>query len=490
MARRQTLLLLAVIAVVAQAANPINSEPTNLAESECYRCHEQGGGSFGPPLQAMYFVTPPEDLELAVGTPFLYEIQVQNGWNAQLMDIEATMDLSEAPSFGFSSGQEPYKRGYDGTLAVEANLEERVVQLDIDVPLGVTDLLVQLRPATTDSPLAPDLALRVWPGTASRDGDPVTADSETAGGTERYHAKGANTLADLGYGKWAIEVVEENPLLSPSGILAQDFSVDVQGWFNVTGERQKRVSSPEVLEGQDVSDSLFAPIAWTLLAENEPGDEIVRITVNATAFYEHPGTTSEGYDIWRYTQTVEIPVQGGSVTGGDEITFVNDGVPKTPTDSGVVIPWDRIGEIMGYFSTFLILVSVYTGGMFGKATRRHQNKLFGNAKRRIAFHNFLSYGIILMAVAHTVLFLLEPGYPWTLGLIWGGVAILCMLGLGVTGAMQVPMIRKWNFGTWRWWHFGLAIAVIVFTIVHILLDGANFTEIADAIGWKDPLAGL
>jgi hypothetical protein len=487
-ARKQTLLLLLVVAIFVQAANPINEEPTNLAESECFRCHEQGGGAFGPPLQAMYFVNPPEDLELVVGTAFDYEVNIQNGWTAEIRDIEAIMDLTDAPSFGFSSGQGPHSRTYDGSLAVEAVVDERSDALTFDVPVGVTDLLVTLRPVTTAAPTAPDLTLRLWPGKATPSGDPVVADGNGAGATEMYHARGANALAEIGYGSWAAEVVQISPLLSPSGLLAQDYELRVQGWFNVTGERAKKLTTPIVLGGDGIAGQ--APITWTLLAEQSPGAEVIHILVNATGYYGHPGSTSGGYDLWRYTQTINIPVQGGGVTGGDEIEFINDEVPAGPEDAGLLIPWGKIGEIMGYFSTFLVLVSVYTGGMFGKATRRQQNKIFGNAKRRIAFHNFLSYGIITMAVAHTVLFILEPGYPWTLGLIWGGLGILGLLGLGVTGALQVPIIRKWSFGTWRWWHFGLAIGVIVFTIAHIVLDGANFTEIADAIGWKDPLAGL
>lgn len=488
MARKQTLLLLLAVAILAQAANPINEEPTSLAESECFRCHEQGGGAFGPPLQAMYYVNPPENLALEVGTAFDYEVNIQNGWNAELSDIVAIMDLTDAPSFGFSSGQGPHSRVYDGSLAVEAVVDERSEFHVIDVPVGVTDLLVTLRPSTTAAPTAPDLTLRLWPGKSTADGEAVVANGGGAGESEKYHAKGANALADIGYGDWAVEVVQPSPLLSPSGLLAQNYELQVQGWFNVTGERTKKLTTPVTIDGQ--GESKQAPITWTLLAERAPGDEVIHIIVNATAYYKHPGSTSEGYDFWRYTQTVNIPVQGGGVTGGDEIEFINDGVPAAQEEEGLLIPWDKIGEIMGYFSAFLVLVSVYTGGMFGKATRRQQNKIFGNAKRRIAFHNFLSYGIITMAIAHTVLFILEPGYPWTLGLIWGGISILCMLGLGVTGALQVPMIRKWNFGTWRWWHFGLAIGVIVFTIAHIILDGANFTEIADKIGWKDPLAGL
>jgi hypothetical protein len=62
-----------------------------------------------------------------------------------------------------------------------------------------------------------------------------------------------------------------------------------------------------------------------------------------------------------------------------------------------------------------------------------------------------------------------------------------MLGLGVTGALQVPMIRRWSFAAWRWSHYGLAVATIVFTLAHMGLDGAHFSAVQDWLGWDDPL---
>jgi hypothetical protein len=137
-------------------------------------------------------------------------------------------------------------------------------------------------------------------------------------------------------------------------------------------------------------------------------------------------------------------------------------------------------------STFLLVFSMITGGVFGKATRRWQNHLFRSAKRRVAFHNFVSYLLTFFAAAHTALFLWEPGFPWTLGMIWGTGALVAMMLLGVTGALQVPMVRRWNYATWRWTHLALALASVLLTIVHVLLDGANFTEFAEWVGWDDP----
>lgn len=62
-----------------------------------------------------------------------------------------------------------------------------------------------------------------------------------------------------------------------------------------------------------------------------------------------------------------------------------------------------------------------------------------------------------------------------------------MFGLGLTGAFQVGMIRRWNYAAWRWSHYGLAVGAILFTLVHMALDGVHFDFIQETIDWTDPL---
>jgi hypothetical protein len=150
---------------------------------------------------------------------------------------------------------------------------------------------------------------------------------------------------------------------------------------------------------------------------------------------------------------------------------------------GIAIPLARLSEAVGYASSFLLISSIASGGMFGKASRRGLNRLFQSAKRRVAFHNVLSYWLTLLAAAHAVLFLFQDVYAWTQGILFGGLAIAAMLGLGVTGALQVPMIRRWDYATWRWTHYGLTVATLLFTLIHFLLEGANFVAVQNALHW-------
>ncbi len=457
--------------------------PSSLQDSECFSCHEQGGGSFGPPLRAMFAVIPPDNFSLEAGEPKAYRVEIVNRWTAELRDITATLDIGPAPNIGFSSDAEPLHIEVPATIT-GFSTGDRTDRQTIDVPGGITDLRIVIDPVQ-GGPIAPDLILRVWSASADPEGSPgFEIDSGGNGDRERLQIKGGDNLARLGAGTWTIEAAQRSTD-APASLISQGYTLRVDAWSNTTGERRQTQSVPGILDGQAPESPQNASVPFVLLAEDgaRSGDRIL-LTVNATAYYDHPGTTSGGIDDWIITKTIEVGLME-TVTDEDPVIFDPDPAPPEPVDE-IVIPWDRIGEIVGYVSAFLLVFSMLTGGVFGKSNRRILNKWFKGARRRIAFHNFVSYLLTFWAVVHTVLFIVEPGFPWTLGIIWGGVALLAMFLLGVTGAFQVPMVRRWSYGTWRWTHLALAIAALVFTVVHLLLDGANFTEVAEAVGWQDP----
>lgn len=486
-----------LLAALAAAQKPVNDEPTGLVESECYTCHAQGGGSFGPPLRAMYAIIPPANLTVPVGEDFPYPVDVLNTWTAELRGIDAVLDLRDAPSLGFASGQDPVLRSDAGTLDGFAT-DERTQRFEFDVPVGTTTVLASVRPAAGAVPLPPDLVLRVWSAAASPETDgPRETDNTGTGGTERIRFDGAGTISSLGYGVWTIDVVQPVARDNVAAFVPQDFRLDLYAYSNTTGERVQPTSTQQVLDGQDPRSVQNASLLWRLRADERPGgNETITITVDLTAYYDHPGTTSGGRDDWRYTKSLQVGVFEEVLPDPDDPDPADPDVVLDPTqrdpdadlEAEDAIPWDRIGEIIGYVSAFLLVFSMITGGVFGKTSRRWQNKIFRSAKRRVAFHNFVSYLLTVFALAHTVLFLVEPGFPWTLGIIWGSIAMVAMVLLGVTGALQVPMVRSWGFGAWRWTHLILALVALVFTMVHMLLDGANFTEVAEWVGWQDPFA--
>lgn len=488
--RVATALVLAVLATtVVLAQKPLNDPPTDLQTSECYTCHAQGGGSFGPPLRQMYSITMPANRSIPVNEPFDFPVAVRNTWTAELQDLAGTLDLSRAPSMGFAGDRDPTTAHETGTLSGIAT-DERSARFTFAVPAGASDIGWALRPTTDQAVwLPPDLVLRMWPA----DVDPATvAGSDTdragAGGTESFRVKGPAAVAAAGAGNWTVDVVQPVVRDGVAALLPQDFRLSFFAFYNTTGARAMPLGSPDTLDGQAPQTRQETTFTWRLRADRppDPGERIT-VVVNATAHYAHPGTTSGGRDDWRFTDTRTVAIGAGIQPVGPGGPSPTTGPGPTGPTSDDAIPWDRIGEAVGYVSAFLLVFSMVTGGVFGKATRRWQNHIFRSAKRRVAFHNFVSYLLTFFAAAHTALFLWEPGFPWTLGMIWGTGGLLAMTLLGVTGALQVPMIRRWNFATWRWTHFWLGIAAVVLTVVHMLLDGANFTEVAAWVGWDDPL---
>ncbi|MGB1697800.1 MAG: ferric reductase-like transmembrane domain-containing protein, partial [Thermoplasmatota archaeon] len=355
------------------------------------------------------------------------------------------------------------------------------------VEAGTTDLKITITPENTDANIGPQLSARMYPGRSEPPSSPTTnyrAQAPGPGQPAVLHLQSGSDISDAGFGTWTVEVYL-TPVSaggSPTNVVGEvAYSVTFDKYYNVTGENVQFLSKTVSLDAGQAT-----AFGWILVANDVPGPgEYITVDMNTTTYYLHDAHESSTYPDYAY---INRNFRFDLSAGGEGLQF--SGTPQTGTtqDLALGVTVTKISEIVGYVSAVLLIASIYTGGMFGKATRRHQNSFFGAAKRRVAFHNFLSYGIITMAVIHLVLFVgpWEKSFYWTNGLIWGGIGIIAMLLLGVTGAIQVPMIRKWNYATWRWTHFGLAIAAIVFTLVHMFLDGANLAPTLDFVEWKDP----
>lgn len=459
----------------------------DVKDSPCWSCHV----SWSPPLREMAVLTPPTGVTADVGSEFDYTVRVQNGWIAENIRFEPSIDISQAPSLSFA----------DAPLPDLNNLTQGLIEPDdvptgsqrghvvVSVDAGTSDLRIVLRPNNTDPVLGPDLSMRIYPGKDSNSGLPeITVDENGVGQEEVFTLQGAAAIQEYGYGPWTIEA-ESKPITNtpnPNAATGIPFTVLTDKYYNATGGVQFKSLDLGIDNG--LEEGQGTAFTWRLRVVDTPGEgEVLTARLNLTSYYRH---ADQSYEDIAYTHhEFQAPVVSTG-SGGASFEADTSSIAVEGPDVGVSLA--RISEVIGYLSGFLVLASIYTGGMFGKKSRRQLNKVFHSAKRRVAFHNVLSYGILLAALVHTFIFLwhwpnIEGNYHWTQGLIWGGIAILAMIGLGLTGALQVPMIRKWNYSVWRWSHFGLSIAVIVFTIVHILLDGGNFGEVQDQVGWTNPL---
>jgi hypothetical protein len=486
-ARWAVVLLALAVAVPATMVMGKGGEggPIGEKDTSCWPCHV----GWADPLKSFYNLIPPPEAGAPVGEEFDYVVQLQNPWLQEIRFIEPSLSIAAAPSLQFAGGPEPIT-GLQLPGAIPLTppaippLGPASGTVTFEVPLGVTYVDIILAPLNTQD-TGPTLTMNVYSGSEATGTPTFRGRASGPGGTVELQAITAQEVAQYGgSGNWTVEARVENAtdLGAPAGNTIP---------FTITVNARAETSDVTTLiQPQNVNIAKHSSFLFTyrLKVVSEPGpDEQLGLGLNGTMYYEHDDSSTD--DWANVTKTFEQPLTVQVAPDGSGRVVV-----LAPADAGftVVQPKngasiDTLAEAVGYLSAFLLVSSVWTGGMFGKASRRQLNSIFGSAKRRVAFHNFLSYGIILFAAIHTVMFIVETAYYWTLGVLWGGVAILAMLGLGITGAWQVGMIRRWNYGFWRWSHYGMAIAAIVFTLVHMALDGVHFAFVQESIDWSDPL---
>lgn len=485
--------LLAVAGLGAVAAQQAPGPFVPLDKTYCIICH----ATWTPPLKQMVAVVPPPTTGAPVGTEFDYTVTFQEAWNPkpavpELQFVRPYIDITDAPSLRFGGAHAPIHLNETRTIAIDrAHPTEQKGNVSLlEVPPGAVSLAWTVTPADRSPQTGPVLTLSL----ANPDRN-VTLIEAPGPGQPVTKAFSKEELAKLPPGNWSVGalVTPLNPLKGQAPQVSNvDFTVRQDATFDTESLRVLPYPSDAHVRGGGVHLQ-----RWVLrfAEEPKPGEQ-VRIGVDATAFYKHK-QPEQGGDYGNVAgEPLAVPVQS---QGGKPVLFyeAKSLVARPAPVNGPTTT--TVSEAVGYASAFLLVSSIVSGGMFGQASRRSLNAVFVSAKRRVAYHNFLSYGLSVAALVHMALFLIPmiPGdggglhrpseqYQWTLGVIWGGGAILSMFGLGVTGAFQVPMIRRWSYPVWKWWHYGLTVAVLAFTVLHMLLDGAHFPQVQEAVGWKDP----
>lgn len=492
MGRRAVVLLVAAVAaagaVLAQTMPPAGPTYLPEAQTECWRCHTVPVGG-APGVVHFAAIVPPASAGAPEGEPFDYAVEVHNTWSGELTYVEPILDLTAAPSLGFVSDVPPVSLAVEDRIAVPATqpTSTHSTQVRVQLPDGLTHLRIRLEPANTDPLTGPDLTLNLTAGLATR-----VVDAAGPGAAEEFLIEGRAGFAGLGYGNWTL-AAEVTPVSArPDELLAGGRPAPIVGDvpFRLVVEGEAR-ESPDRVVGLPVRVSLVAgqvaTATFRLVASAIPGPgvaEAAEARLHAHIHYTHTPQAQAVDDADLLAPAVPLHVTGA--VGQVVVSSTAAPLPEPAMQNGATMA--TVAESIGYASGFLLLSSTWAGGLFGKASRRQLNAVFRSAKRRVAFHNFVSYGLTMAALAHTVLFLVEASYGWTVGLLWGGLAVLAMLGLGLTGALQVPMIRRWSFGSWRWSHLALALGAMLFTVAHVALDGVHFAEVQEALGWKDPLS--
>lgn len=499
------LLLLTVGVAIAQTADVPG--PDEFRDSECYVCHVEGGGSKGPQApDAFFLLVPPPALSLPLNEFVVFNAGIVNAWEAELMDLKATLDLTTAPSLELEAPVPPMDTETSVSLAGAVSPDPRFLDQPFFIEEGATSWSLQVEPQSTGAN-APDIRLELYgPGLTPGDGPATRSiDGAGAGGLETFNVIDAVTAETLGYGRWYVRIVApglvDEPLPSTQD---QAFVVRTHQGFERETDRIAIVYLDEVVEGNTRTQVHGAELPIEVMRTQAPGSgEYVTLTMEATAHYDHSRQTTN-FDDWRFVQSLTIPIKiqaasnGGGTSsnetdaGGDVILEADDEVDVSSLVQGAkpFEGWDGIGEVVGYFTGFSILLSFYTGGVFGRWQKRIANATLGGTKKRIAFHNFTSYLVTLSALAHLVIMVIEPRFPWTIGWLLGGAAELTLAGLAVTGMFQIPIIRKSNFKTWKNLHQVFAWGTILAAVAHMLLDGTHYESIQTAVNWSDPLRGV
>jgi hypothetical protein len=506
--------VLAAVAIGAAAQEqgppiPDGLEEKPIRQTTCWTCH--GDNKWVPPLRDPFIaIEPPATTGAPVGTEFNWTVAFRMTWNPKpsvphLLFADPALDLTEAPSLRFGGGHPPVHEEMARSIAIDLQKppnqrQENLTRLQVDP--GVTELKWTVTPRDPRADII--LLVRAPAGNQTEE-----VDASGPGGAETITYTG-EALASRGSGNWTvgagtfpIRAVAPNPSNITAPQLARtDFTLRHDALYDTAS--LKVLSNPHQVYTPGGGIVLQT---WPVkcVAEPAPGER-VKVTFGNVMWYQHQPPVSGG-DFAKTSDGLGV----NATMEGDRcvLVFEPQGVVVRPKPAeGVTVT--RFSEVLGYASAFLLLSSIVSGGMLGQASRRGLNRIFDSAKRRVAYHNFLSYGLTAAALLHMVLFLvpLVPGncagpaglcrpseeFWWSTGLLWfGGPAILAMAGLGVTGFLQVPMIRRWSYPTWKWWHYGLTVATIVFTVMHMLIDGQNFGQnnvVPDAIyeALKDPLA--
>lgn len=490
---RRTVPVLVLLVVAGSSVLGQGMQATDVPSSECYECHRSGGAASTSAITSVYSLRPPENLRLVPGEPTEFTVVFRNDWTARLDRIAVTLDLERAPSFAFAGAPDPLL-GVTRVGTIPFDLEtvaaaQKTARLTVPLAEGATAARFRLIPDTTDGATAPDLRFRLWDPHANPQGIAQTeVDDQGAGGTEVFRLRDAGAVALRGTGTWTVEAVLPGLAdgAGASTFTDQGFRVVVDAWFNQTGERQNTLNSAARLDGF-LEEFPSTELTWTVHVVSPVTEgQAFALRSEATAYYRHPPQFG-AIDEWRFKDDLNVPILVPPQANTTQPTTVTLNVtpPPPPPDAGLVVTGAAVGEAFGYFATFLYVSSTIAGGMFG--LRRGLNRAFGSARRRIAFHNVVSYLLIAVTILHIVVFLVELTFHWAVGILWGGLATLALFGLGVTGAFQISIIRGWSYGAWRVLHYGLAVLAILLTAVHLTLDGIHFQAVQDAVGWRDPL---
>jgi hypothetical protein len=455
--------------------------------NDCWK-HHAGEG-----MRDAVILYPIVPIQLKLGEPYDIPIQVLNPWKQEVRKIQLDVSLLGEPKmvvqgaaanlaakqdrFYFHQGIiGPSGSQQDGLPPpVSGAVRSATLVYSFDVPMGASGIVANVE-------LVPR---RVPPADVQSYDVEIFAEKQAFGQKFEPHTTGPGPTTNRSFagpvfsnGTYRIEVEH-----------TQGLALETDVFINVTvamGSRTGGGGGAKVYEIKTSPDDVIvkggAPLTYfvTVIPFAE-GPQPMEFHVRAENYYKHQLEVTPNEDFYnRYANLSQDSdfIAGNTITPQRQVLIGNRFIPSefgAAEAEAVEDQWQLVlGEMTGFAAAGLLLPSLLLGGTYGKGSRRLFNNLLGGAKRRVMFHNLSSLALSLVALVHLLLFLLEIRYTLLMGVMWGGLGVLSLLVLGLTGYYQVPLIQRHGYKWWRFTHLTFGLLVVIFVGYHMIADGPDF----------------
>lgn len=476
--------VLAAGGVLAQGATRAGQGETS--DAQCYGHHREEG------FRSMDLVLTETIQEVAAGEPFEFRMVVRNPWLHELLDVDAFVNTSRAPGIVFPGAKDPAPISFEGSLQLNPQTPAAATS-PLEVEPNATLILARL--AGDTGPLENgDFDLRI----VSPDGDVYAGPGDSFTNWRPGRSFGDEVLAipyanitQGGDGAWTVEVTYAGGTLPQAG-----FEVTGAVYYNLSRSTELFVQGPERLAPGASYEFVFTLIAEGA-AEVAPEDALpdedfdpfeaevpgvperreVAMVYGGRAIAYNKHTDPNAEDFGNYTKYATTTFALGTQT-----VYGEGGAIETDALLQLGPTMRAWGEVIGFAASMVLVPAIVLGGVFGRGSITTLNRAFGGARRRVLFHNASSYGLLGFSLAHMLVLLLEPVWPWTHGLLLGSLALACMVGLALTGAFQRRLVVAWGFPRWRFVHFAMGVLMVLFVAAHLVVDGTHFEPIRAIFG--------
>ncbi|MHB8605944.1 MAG: hypothetical protein ACYDCK_11885 [Thermoplasmatota archaeon] len=447
-----------VLAAPSLAQVPVHVKSGEFSNAECYSHHREEG------FRSMDLF-PDSVTQVAKDGTFRFHLTVADPWLHQLKNVEGYVNVSGAPGITFPGEKAPTHQVIDGSVAASPVAPTSDAKT-FNVADNATEVNI-LFDGDAGAPVPSDwqfsLASANGKFTANSTGPAPTVGSPTTV-HRALHIPYSNVSAG-GQGAWKVL------FRHGSSAQAATYRATVDVYYNLSRSTERLLKGPDLVPAHGQTTFTF-----DLVVGNKTGP--VKLVYGAVldAYNKHtdPNAMDDGiYDKWGTIEfTIGDTTQVGNI--GTQVFVAKDPAP-------VERAW---GQIVGFAASFLMIPSLVLGGVFGRSTVTGLNALMGAARRRVLWHNAASFVLLGAVILHLLLFLAESFWPWAHGILWGGLALAAIIGLGFSGAMQRRLVAHWGFERWRFTHYTLGVLVVVFMLVHLAADGTHFQFVRDWFNGK------